>query len=143
LYEYPAASTAGYRYATNLGNVDTDASVGATVRLGYDLPADYGPPRIRPTIPGSDFFVPSENLGGYLFAGVQGQAVARNIFLDGNTFESSPSVDKKWDVGSLQAGATLIDGNVRLSYTQVFMTKEFDTQRNPEIFGSLTLSYRY
>jgi len=29
----------------NLGNINTDASVGATLRVGYDLPADYSPPR--------------------------------------------------------------------------------------------------
>ena len=30
------------------------------------------------------------NLGWYVFAGVQGRAVARNIFLDGSTFPSTP-----------------------------------------------------
>ena len=51
----------------NLGNINTDATAGATFRLGYDLPADYGPPRIRPSLPGSDFFIPTQELGGYLF----------------------------------------------------------------------------
>ncbi|MDX2073781.1 MAG: lipid A deacylase LpxR family protein [Alphaproteobacteria bacterium] len=127
----------------NLGNINTDATVGATFRLGYDLPADYGPPRIRPSLPGSDFFIPTQELGGYLFTTIGQRAVARNIFLDGNTFTDSPSVDKKNFVTSLQVGAAVTYGETRLSYTQVFMTKEYDTQKHPSVFGALTLSHRF
>jgi lipid A 3-O-deacylase len=127
----------------NLGNINTDASVGATFRLGYDLPADYGPPRIRPSLPGSDFFVPAEKAGGYLFATVGERAVARNIFLDGNTFEDSQSVDKKNFVGSLQVGVAATYAQTRISYTHVFMTKEYKTQDDGSRFGVLTVSYRF
>jgi hypothetical protein len=127
----------------NLGNVNTDASLGFTVRLGYDLPADYGAPRIRPSLPGSDFFIPTQELGGYLFAGFDGRAVARNIFLDGNTFKDSLDVNKKPLIGSIQTGAALTWGNVRLSYTHVFMTKEFDEQLKAPDFGAVTVSYRF
>lgn len=66
------------------------------LRLGQRLPLDYGPPRIQPSLPGSGFFVPPQDrFGWYLFAGVEGRAVARNIFLDGNTFRDSRSVDKE------------------------------------------------
>ncbi len=127
----------------NLGNVNTDASVGATFRVGYDLPADYGPPRIRPSLPGSDFFIPSQDLGGYVFATVAERAVARNIFLDGNTFSSGPRVDKETFVGSLQLGAAMTYGETRFSYTQVFMEKEYTTQAQAPQFGALTLSHRF
>jgi lipid A 3-O-deacylase len=127
----------------NLGNINTDATVGATLRVGYDLPADYGPPRIRPSLPGSDFFIPTHELGGYLFTTIGERAVARNIFLDGNTFRDSPSVDKKHLVGSLQMGAAMTYGPTRFSYTHVFMTKEYETQRHAPTFGVLTFSYRF
>lgn len=127
----------------NLGNINTDASIGATLRLGYDLPADYGPPRIRPSLTGSDFFAPTQELGGYMFIGLEGRGVARNIFLDGNTFEDSPSVDKKYAVGSLQMGVVLTYQDVRVSFTDVMMTKEFDEQDKAEHFGAVTLSYRF
>lgn len=127
----------------NLGNVNTDVSAGATFRLGYDLPADYGPPRIRPSLPGSDFFIPTKQLSGYLFTTISGAAVARNIFLDGNTFRSSASVDKKILVGSAQVGAVITYGDLRLSYTQVFMTREYSTQRRGSTFGAITLSSRF
>lgn len=127
----------------NLGNVETDAIVGAMFRLGYDLPADYGPPRVRPSLPGSDFFIPTQEVSGYLFAGVEGKGVARNIFLDGNTFARSQSISKEPFVGSAQVGVALTYGEARLSYTQVFMTREFAQQKNPEEFGVVTLSYRF
>jgi len=127
----------------NLGNINTDATVGGTLRLGFDLPEDYGPPRIRPSLPGSDFFVPSEDWGGYFFATVEERAVARNIFLDGNTFSDSLSVDKKNFVGSLQLGVATTYGDTRISYSQVFMTKEYETQQQASEFGTLTVSYRF
>jgi len=127
----------------NLGNVTTDASVGATFRLGYDLPSDYGPPRIRPSLPGSDFFIAQKNLGGYLFATLEGRAVGRNIFLDGNSFAKSLHVDKENLVGSVQLGAAITYHDLRLSYTQVFMTKEYTTQVRGDQFGVVTLSYRF
>lgn len=127
----------------NLGNINTDASVGATFRLGYDLPADYGPPRIRPSLAGSDFFIPTKDISGYLFTSIGERAVARNIFLDGNTFQDSASVDKKNFVSSLQLGAVMTYGEARLSYTQVFMSKEYKTQQHASEFGVLTLSYRF
>ncbi|GLQ06938.1 lipid A deacylase LpxR family protein [Sneathiella chinensis] len=127
----------------SLGNIFTHASVGATFRLGYDLPSDYGPPRIRPSLPGSDFFRPTSTLGGYLFAGVEGRAVARNIFLDGNTFSNSHSVDKYPIVGEVQAGVAITYGNTRLAYTHVLRSKEFVGQSGPEEFGAITLSFRF
>ncbi len=125
------------------GNVHTHLSTGATFRLGYDLPADYGPPLIQPNIPGSDFFVPTQNIGWYLFAGFEGRAVARNIFLDGNSFKDSHSVDKNYWVGGLQTGVAFTYKDVRLAYTHIFRTREFKQQKQADEFGAVTVSYRF
>ena len=127
----------------NLGNISTEALTGITFRFGRDLPADYGPPRIRPSVPGSDFFLATKDFGWYFFAGAEGHAVARNIFLDGNTFRESAHVEKEPFVGGLQAGAAVTYGDTRISYTQVYTTREFDTQHKPEQFGVITLSHRF
>jgi lipid A 3-O-deacylase len=124
-------------------NIYTHAAVSAMFRLGYDLPSDYGPPVIRPNLPGSDFFTPRRTFGWYFFGGVEGRAVARNIFLDGNTFRDSPSVGKEWLVGGVQAGVALTAGNMRLAYTHVLRTREFSGQQDNDQFGALTLSIRY
>ncbi|MDH5747990.1 MAG: lipid A deacylase LpxR family protein [Rhodospirillales bacterium] len=126
-----------------LGNVFTYGAAGVTMRFGDDLPNDYGPPRIRPSLPGSGYFIPDDRFGWYLFAGVEGRAVGRNIFLDGNTFADSHSVDKRHWVGDLQFGAAVTLGRVRLAYTHVIRTEEFVSQENPDQFGSFSVSVRF
>ncbi len=126
-----------------LGNVFTYAAVGFTVRVGPDLHEDFGPPRIRPSLPGGGFFRNRAGFNWYLFAGVEGRAVLRNIFLDGNTFSDSHSVDKKLLVGDLQAGIAIQCRRYRISYTQIFRTKEYNSQDQADQFGSLSLSYQF
>ena len=126
-----------------IGNVYTFANAGVTFRIGKDLKQDFGPPRVGPSVPGTGYFVPRAAFGWYIFAGLEGRAVGRNIFLDGNTFADSPSVSRKHFVADLQAGAVLTYDALRLSYTHVWRTKEFDTQQNIEQFGAVTLSVRW
>lgn len=128
-----------------LGNVMTAAAVGMTLRFGENLPDDYGPPRIQPGLVGSDFFTrpTDDDLGWYLFAGVEGRAVAHNIFLDGNSWRSGPSVDRRIFVADLQAGAAITIGGTRVTYTHVYRTKEFDRQRGASSFGALSVSMRF
>ena len=126
-----------------LGNVFTYGNAGGTVRYGKRLPNDYGPPRIQPGLSGSGDLSPVSAFGWYLFAGIEGRAIARNIFLDGNTFRDSRSVDKKHLVGDLQIGFVLNWSDLRLSYTHVLRTREFQTQGNEDNFGSFSLSYKF
>ncbi|URK17675.1 lipid A deacylase LpxR family protein [Thalassospira sp. GO-4] len=132
--------------AVTLGNAFTNAEIGTMFRMGFDLPADYGPPRIRPSLPGSDFFVPDTEgfpVSGYLFAGFAGRYVVRDITLDGNTFADSASVDKEPLVGDLQIGFAMIIGQARLTYTHVYRTPEFTAQSGADQFGSISLSFRF
>lgn len=123
-----------------LGNVYTYAGAGLTVRLGRNLPLDYGPPRIQPSLPGSGSFAPTQRFEWYLFAGLEGRAVVRNIFLDGNTFRDSRSVNKEPFVGDVQLGIALTWRGWRLSYTHVMRTREFESQSGRDEFGALSLS---
>jgi hypothetical protein len=128
----------------SLGNVFTHGAAGFTLRLGERLESDFGgPPRIRPSQPGAAHFTPRGDFGWYLFAGVEGRAVARNIFLDGNTFTDSHSVDKKPLVGDVQFGIALIFPRFRIAYTQVLRTKQFDGQDAAHNFGALSLTTRF
>lgn len=125
-----------------LGNVFTYANAGATLRLGQDLPLDYGVPRIQPSLPGSGFFAAPGGFGWYLFAGIDGRLVGRNIFLDGNTFRSSRSVEKERFVGDLQFGVAATWRDLRLSYTHVLRTQEFEGG-GASSFGAVSLSLRF
>jgi hypothetical protein len=126
-----------------LGNVHTYANAGGMIRLGQNLVNDYGPPRIQPNLPGSGFFEPQPGIGWYLFLGVDGRVVGRNIFLDGNTFRDSRSVDKEVLVGDVQGGLAITLGDYRLAFTRIYRTREFKTQRSADEFGSVSLSARF
>jgi hypothetical protein len=77
-----------------------------------------------------------------IFAGVQGRAVAHNLFLDGNTFEDSASVERTPFVADFQTGLSISAGDWRLAYTYVWRTEEFETQPTRQDFGALALSVR-
>lgn len=126
-----------------LGNVFTYANAGLTLRAGKNLLLDYGPPRIKPSVSGSGFFVPYDGTSWYFFAGVEGRAVARNIFLDGNTFKDSRSVERNPLIGDVQFGFAMTIRDVRISYTHVFRTPEFEGQSDGDGFGALSLSVRF
>jgi lipid A 3-O-deacylase len=126
-----------------LGNIFTYAAAGITVRLGSELDDDFGPPRIRPSLPGSAYFRPEKGFNWYVFAGLEGRAVLYTIFLDGNTFTDSHSVDKNTFVGDLQAGLVVQWNRFRISYTQIYRTKEFEGQDSGDLFGSVSFSYHF
>ena len=130
----------------SIGNVLTHASMGTMLRFGHELETDYGPPRIQPNLPGRasfDAFENSDRLGWYLFAGAEGRYVAHNLFLDGNTFTSSHSVERNPWTGDIQVGAVVTYGRVRVALTQVHRTREFKGQRQADSFGALTMTLRF
>lgn len=124
-----------------LGTLRTEARVGIAARIGQRIDSDYGPPRVRPSLSGVEHF-DGGPLSWSLFAGVQGRAVARNLFLDGNTFEDSASVDRNPLVADFQTGFSISGGDWRLAYTYVWRTEEFETQPSRQDFGALALSWR-
>ena len=124
------------------GNVYDYVSAGAMARIGINLPDDFGPPRLEPSLPGSSFFEPNGGFSAYVFAGADGRAVGRNLFLDGNTFQPGPSVDKNILVGDLEFGFAMAFESWRLSFTHVFRSKEFKTQPSADQFGAVNLTFR-
>ncbi len=129
----------------SLGNVYTYAGTGATVTLGpYDDRLQDTPTRVRPAMPGTGFFDSADNsFSWFIFGGLDGRAIARNIFLDGNTFRDSHSVDKKYFVADANAGVAFTYDDYRVSYTLNYRTKEFDNQEDGALFGSITASTRF
>jgi hypothetical protein len=126
-----------------LGNVFTYGGVGGTLRLGKKLERDFGPPRIQPAPPGVGYFVPGSGFGWYLFAGADGRLMLRNIFLDGNTFSDSHSVDKKYLVGDVLGGIAVSGLGLKLGLTYIYRSREFQGQKSPDNFGSITLSFQF
>jgi len=133
-----------------LGNVYTYANAGVGARIGWNIPRDFGTSLIRPSgasnapLNARDPRISSDQgFGLYLFVTADGCAVLHNIFLDGNTFSDSHSVDKKHFVANIGAGIGLIIHRFKLCYTHVLRTREFEGQEDDQVFGSITLSFTY
>lgn len=123
-----------------VGNVFDYASAGAVTRIGINMPSDSGPPQIEPGRPASYYYDPKPDLGAYIFAGIQGRAVARNLFLDGNSFQDSRSVEKENFVGEVSFGGALDFERFRLSFVHVIRSREYKTQPGFDQFGTLSLA---
>jgi hypothetical protein len=81
------------RASVNLGNVLTNAEAGFQLRIGRNLP--------HPWLPVAEHTSLSLVLGGFA------QAVARNIFLDGNSFRDGPRVGHEPFIGGGEIGIEL------------------------------------
>lgn len=127
-----------------IGNVMTYGQIGGLVRFGRNLQADYGPARMRPSLSGTSYFNSdgmTGDFGFYVFAGAQGRAVARNIFLDGNSFRDSRDVDSEPLVADLTGGVSLFwGGAVKLDVMAIHRTKEFDGQDKASDYAGINLT---
>lgn len=125
-----------------LGNVYTYGAGGLTLRLGTNLDRDMGaPPRIQPSLPGSDHFS-GDGFDMYLFAGGEVRAVARNIFLDGTWRDHPHHVDKRELIAEIQMGVVVFAGFARFALTNTFRSSEFVGSGNHK-YSALTLSLRF
>jgi lipid A 3-O-deacylase len=142
--DYDLISRAGL----TLGNVRTSTSAGGEIRFGYHIPQDFGSDVIRagagisaPVIEGSKSGITS--LGAHVFVSSQLEAVLHDIFLDGNTWQNSPSVEKKPLVADLSIGASFSINMFKLTYRHLFRTEQFDGQKKGHTIGSLTLAVSF
>lgn len=129
-------------FGLTAGNIYTYANSGLTFKVSSKSGrwADK-PLMVRPSIAGTGFFPRTKELYWEVFLAAEARVVGRNIFLDGNTFRDSHSVAKKPLVGDASAGVTFTWGRLRLGYTLVLRTKEFDGQDKKHLFGAVNIGY--
>jgi len=133
-----------------VGNVATYANLGAEVRVGINLPDNFGSTVISPSTTTS---TPvdgrmgaqrsSVDFGIHLFARTDGRAVAHNIFLDGNTFRDSASVPRNILVADLSGGVAVNYKNTEIAFALVYRTREFRGEDAGQFFGTLSLNVTY
>lgn len=82
-----------------------------------------------------------EGLGLYYFAGPGVDLIARNIFLDGNTWQESPSVDKKILVSELKGGVGYKYHNYGVMWFIAVKSPEFEQQHGSYNYGGIELSW--
>ena len=116
-----------------VGNIATFGGLGANARFGWNTPNEFE------TTP---MATPLE-YGWYVFMGLEGRAIARNIFLDGNTVRTSHEVDKEPLVADFRAGLTLALKRFELTLSQTFRSREFERQKHNDSFGSLIVVVKF
>jgi len=134
---------------TELGNVSIKANTGALLRIGWHIPEDFGAGIINggyesgiPVRAGSLSHGSSKwSLYGNLHAG--GSVVARDLFLDGNTFTESHSVDKKFFTGYGSYGVSGRYKNFSFDYLRTYYTKQYTTQEHAHRYDTIILSYLF
>jgi hypothetical protein len=129
-----------------LGNMLIQGQAGGLLRFGYNVPDDFGPTLVRGMghmpPPRRDAHGQSKSDWGYsVYGGSVANLVLRDITLDGNTFEDSPSVDKKFFVPMAGVGVSVGNRRFQASFAYIFWGKEFEGQDENSKFGSLTVSY--
>ncbi|MFT4641986.1 MAG: lipid A 3-O-deacylase [Verrucomicrobiales bacterium] len=132
-----------YRWGADLGNAWINGQAGLWTRFGFNLPNDFSDPKLSPTAYTNQLFTEQwERINPwslvFTFA-AEGRAVARDIFLDGNTFEDSYSVDNKHFVADLTGAVGLRYKALNLTYAHTYRTREYDEQDEGQFFGSLSL----
>ena len=128
-----------------LGNVYTYVNAGFIIDLTpANLRWQTQPVRVRPAIPGSGYFEYTDGHGWMAFLGYDARLMARNIFLDGNTWKDSHRVDKRPFVHDIALGAAYNHKNYRISYTVNWRSREFEGPlANSSSFGAVGISYRF
>ena len=135
-------------FGAGLGNAVISVHGGIQVRLGWNLPDDFGTNLIRP---GSDTNAPAvsdksrfrHRWGIHAFTGVDARWIIRDITLDGNTFQTSSSVDKEPLVGDFMAGIGLVFSRFKISLGHVIAGRGFRQQESNHEYGSITVSGSY
>ena len=144
ILDYDLISHAGLA----LGNVKTSGNAGGEIRFGYNIPKDFGSDVIRAgagvTAPVNSSSQQGQTPWGmHVFASSQVEGVIHDIFLDGNTWENSHSVDKKNIVTDLSLGLAFNIDMFKITYRHLFRTKQFDNQKQGQMIGSLTLTLSF
>jgi lipid A 3-O-deacylase len=132
--ELDAIPLAGFEF----GNVAINAHAGVIGRVGINLPRDFGPGNLREFRDHTGSRPDKWELYGY--GRLDAEAVAHDIFLDGNTFADSHSVEKKPLVGSGTLGIVFRYDWFRIGYSATYETERFDGQSGGDSYGSLSLT---
>jgi lipid A 3-O-deacylase len=129
-----------------LGNVSTSARLGGGLRLGWNVPLDFGPQRVD-SLAVSAGDAQEEwawhGLGAYVFADAEGRVVGYSTLLDGNLFHNSHHVSKRLFVAEMSGGAAVVFKRVEFIASVTLRTKEFEGQSERNAFGSLSVRFKF
>ncbi|MEO8104047.1 MAG: lipid A deacylase LpxR family protein [Betaproteobacteria bacterium] len=130
------------RAGATVGNVFTYAATSVIARFGSHLPDDLPATQLS-LLPSRDGFHGATGRGWYAWLGAEARAVAWNVFLDGNMFRDSASVERRPLGYDLQTGFAYVWPTARVGFALIVRGREFSGQEGPDRYGQLTLSMGY
>ena len=135
--------------SAELGNVAINGSGGVNARFGYNIPKDFGVSSIdiggEPGIPIYDAYQ-TMKLKNWSFSfnlTASGSAVARDIFLDGNTFSDSHSVEKENFIYYYGFGFTARYKSFVFDFLEVHNSKRFKKETQGHGVGTMVFTWLF
>jgi len=131
----------------DLGNIDIQAAGGMNMRIGWNIPEDFG---VSSLDTGGEVGIPvynkyrmiTNNRWSFSFNFIgAGSAVAHDIFLDGNTFKDSHSVEKYNFVAYLGYGFSLQYKSFMFEYIKNINSKKFVGEEKAHAVGTAVASW--
>jgi len=135
-----------------LGNLFTQASAALEMRFGQNMPRGfvYVPDPIGLSMHYKAALKPANTQAASFYGTlvVRGSVFAHNIFLDGNTFRSSHSVDKEPLVGMAIAGLHYERASWGIHFSVMESSDNVDTSKAPaaegrERLGTIVIEWRF
>lgn len=131
--------------SAEFGNIAINAKAGITSRFGWNTSKDFGISSIDlgadPSILAYSQKRSSKSWGFSFNFTLATSAIIRDIFLDGNSYQNSHSVEKEFLVGHLGYGFTLRYKDFTLDFMETASSKQFGLEKHSHRVGSLVLSY--
>lgn len=133
-----------------IGNAFTFAHTGFQVRLGWNIPFDFGENLIRTGV-SKVAYNDSQTSGnpdsspwsGYVFAGADGQMVVYDLTLDKNRCDYPYSVKSRPFRYTVGSGIGIRYGRYGLRFAHVYGSSSIKGQHNGQAYGTLHLSMAY
>ena len=131
-------------YGGSIGNLATFANAGAELRIGKNLPDNFGTATLS-----NGQNTPPAQWGGkspsrpsiHGFVAVDARVVLQDITLDGNTWRESANVDRETFGAELALGVALDWRGWEATLGATYRTKEYATQKTGSRFGTLTFRH--
>jgi len=130
-----------------LGNIAIKAHGGILFRMGWNVPEDFGASSIDEggengiPVRRKCIFTVEEPWSFNFYFAAGGDLIARDIFLDGNTFTDSHSVEKKIFTAYGSWGFSGRYESFSLDYISTYHSEQFEHQGKVHSIGTVILSY--
>jgi lipid A 3-O-deacylase len=124
-----------------LGNLRSDVATGMGFRFGQQLDKNFGSATVFPVQKFNRMnYSP---YGWYFFVNVSARYVANDIFINGNTFHDSHSVELIHTQVAFSTGIMANIYDFSILYTLLRISDEYEGQAEASRFGSLAITYHF